>query len=106
MSYHDKKGKFCKPNRAHTKVVNGQHYRVVRSHRRIDPKTGKEVRVKRGARGIAPATKVEFIEGRFISIADLFEWSKESGVKATFRHKGGTGKKRTKMVFGVERKVG
>jgi len=160
MSYHDKHGKFCGAKHAHTKSKDGQHYRIVRSHRRIGP-NGKEIRVKRGARGLGPKSvaqpirvaraKVEHVMS-FLGLAhptveEVFgEWSNEGGVKSTFKHKGGTGKKKarsykpdrsygklvgktkpgkksakpsfgdktkpgrvkkgTKMVFGVERKVG
>lgn len=101
MSYHDKKGRFCPPSRAHMMSKDGQHFRVVRSHRRIDPKTGKEIRMKKGtpltlahvelAKSRA-ATALAISEGNLLSIEDILEWSKESGVAATFKHKTAKGR--------------
>jgi len=108
-SYHDKSGKFCPPNRAHTKSDGGDQYRVVRQHRRIGP-DGKEIRVKRGARGVAQVegflsrldrtkARVEHTMGLIgtplLSFGSIFgEWSNEAGVGSTFKLKKGSGKAR------------
>lgn len=35
MSYHDKRGKFCPPDRANLVIKGGSRYRVVRQHRLV-----------------------------------------------------------------------